>query len=88
MDTPEIKKRLYNYIEMIEDESQLQMLTDTAEVYAAGKQVDILDLLTTEQLQRLEQSIKEADEGKLIPHEQVMNLSRKWLTKLNGHPLP
>ncbi|MEO6814579.1 MAG: hypothetical protein ABI172_11660 [Ginsengibacter sp.] len=58
MNTPEIKKRLHNYIEMIEDESQLQMLTDTAEVYAAGKQVDILDLLTTEQLQRLEQTIQ------------------------------
>ena len=37
MNTPEIKKKLHNYIEMIEDESQLQMLNDTAEIYAAKK---------------------------------------------------
>ena len=43
MNTPETKKRLHNYIEMIEDESQLQMLADTGKIYAAGKQVDILD---------------------------------------------
>jgi hypothetical protein len=52
---------------MIEDESQLQMLNDTAEVYATKKQADILDLLTNEQLQRLEQSSQQADEGNLSP---------------------
>ncbi len=34
MNHPEIKKRLHDYIDMIEDESQLQMLSDGAEVYA------------------------------------------------------
>lgn len=81
MNTPEIKKKLHNYIEMIEDESQLQMLNDTAEIYAAKKQVDILDLLTNEQLQRLEQSIQQVDEGKVISHEDVKKISKQWLMK-------
>jgi hypothetical protein len=58
---------------MIEDESQLQMLNDTAEVYATKKQADILDLLTNEQLQRLEQSSQQVDEGKAITHKEVKN---------------
>ncbi len=81
MKTPEIKKKLHNYIEMIDDESQLQMLNDTAEIYAAKKQVDILNLLTNEQLQRLEQSIQQVDEGKVISHEDVKKISKEWLMK-------
>lgn len=76
----EIKKQLHQLIDMIEDESQLQMLNDAAEVYAT-KQPDIIDLLTSEQLNRLQESIKEADEGKLTPHEEVKKISSQWLTK-------
>lgn len=76
----EIKKKLHQFIDMIEDESQLQMLNDAAEVYAT-KQPDIIDLLTPEQLNRLEDSINQADEGKLTPHEEVKKISSQWLTK-------
>ena len=81
MDNPEIKKQLHNYIDMIEDESQLQMLNDAAEVYATKNQTDILDILTSDQLKRLEQAIKQVDEGKVVPHEDVIKISRRWLTK-------
>ena len=81
MDNPEIKKQLHNYIDMIEDESQLQMLNDAAEVYATKKQTDILDILTSDQLERLEQAIKQVDEGRVVPHEDVIKISRRWLTK-------
>lgn len=81
MDNPEIKKQLHNYIDMIEDESQLQMLNDAAEVYATKSQKDILDILTADQLKRLEQAIKQVDEGKVVPHEDVIKISRGWLTK-------
>ena len=81
MDNPEIKKQLHNYIDMIEDESQLQMLNDAAEVYATKSQKDILDILTSDQLKRLEQAIKQVDEGKVVPHEDVIKISRGWLTK-------
>ena len=45
------------------------------------KQVDILDLLTNEQLQRLEQSIQQVDGGKVISHEDVKKISKQWLMK-------
>ena len=61
----EIKKQLHAYIDMIEDESQLEVLHDAAEVYATKKQPDLPDSLTPEQLLRLEESIKQANEGKL-----------------------
>lgn len=81
MSKPDIKKQLHNYIDIIEDEAQLEMLHEAAEVYAAKKQPDIIDALTPEQLKRLQQSIRQADEGKLTPHEDVLKISREWLTK-------
>ncbi len=78
---PDIKEQLHNYIDMIEDEAQLEMLHDAAEVYAARKQPDVIDYLPPEQLKRLAQSIQQSDEGKLTPHEDVIKLSKQWLTK-------
>ena len=80
MSKSEIIKQLHEFIDKIEDESQLQMLNEAAEVYAT-KQPDIIDLLTPEQLNRLEESISQADEGKLTSHEEVKKLSSQWLTK-------
>ena len=45
-----IKKQLHEYIDMIEDKSQLEILCETAEAYAKGKERDILDSLTPKQL--------------------------------------
>ncbi len=80
MASDDLKKQLHNYIDMIEDETQLEMLNEAAEMYVT-KQADILDSLTPEQFKRLEESIKQADEGKLTPHDEVMKLSKQWLTK-------
>ncbi|MEP6626511.1 MAG: hypothetical protein ABJA32_00955 [Ginsengibacter sp.] len=81
MNTPEIKKKIHSYIDKIEDESQLQMLSDAAEMFAAKKQVDILDLLTNEQLQRLEEANQQVDAGKVISYEEVKKISQQWLMK-------
>ena len=77
----EIKRQLHAYIDMIEDESQLEILHDAAEVYVTKNQPDILDSLTPEQLARLQQSIKNADDGKLTPHEDVIKIAKQWLMK-------
>ncbi len=77
----EIKKQLHAYIDMIDDESQLEMLNDAAEAYATKQQPDILDILTNEQLERLKQSIQQINEGKVISHEEVIKISRQWLIK-------
>ena len=74
MPASEIKEKLHYYIDLIEDENQLAMLNEAAEAYAT-KQPDILDLLTPEQLERLEQPRKSIAEGKGIPHEEVMKMA-------------
>lgn len=76
-----IKKQLHEYIDMINDESQLEILYETAEAYAKGRKPDILDSLSPKQLERLKESIKQADDGKLTPHEKVLKISKQWLTK-------
>lgn len=80
MASDNLKKQLHSYIDMIDDETQLQILHETAENYVT-KPADILDLLTQDQSEQLEESLKQADENKLIPHEEVMKLSKQWLTK-------
>ena len=76
-----LKKQLHEYIELIKDQSQLEILYETAEGYATDQKSDILDFLNEKQLIRLEESIKQADNGKLIPHAEVLKISKKWLTK-------
>lgn len=80
MSISDLKKKLHNYIEQIEDKTQLQLLNEAAQAYAT-QQPDIIDLLTPEQLKHLEASIKQADEGKVIPHDEVIKLSKQWLSK-------
>ena len=81
MDHSEIKKQLHQYIDMINDESQLLELSDVAEAYATKEKKDILDLLAPAQLERMEQSLQQAKEGKLTPHEEVMKIAKGWFIK-------
>ena len=76
-----IKKQIHEHIDLINDESQLEILYETAEAYAKGGKGDILDLLSSKQLARLQKSIKQADQDKLTPHEKVIKISKQWLTK-------
>jgi len=76
--TSDIKRQLHDYIDLIEDESALQLLNEAAEAYITN-QPDILNILTGEQLKRLEESQKQLLEGKSISHEEVIKRSRQWL---------
>jgi PHD/YefM family antitoxin component YafN of YafNO toxin-antitoxin module len=78
MKISETKKQLHEYIDMIEDEGQIEMLCEAAEAYIT-KQPDILDLLTPEQLEKLKESQKEIRNGGGISHEEVMKTARQWI---------
>lgn len=80
MTTAEIKKQLHQYIDLLEDETQLSMLNETAEVYLTS-QGDILDSLTPEQKQQLQHSIWQADNGHTISNEEVKKRVKQWLMK-------
>ncbi len=80
MTTTEIKKQLHHYIDLLEDETQLNILNETAEAYVTH-QKDPLELLSKEQIERLKMSIKQADEGKVISNEEMQKRVQGWLTK-------
>ncbi|HEX5151053.1 MAG TPA: hypothetical protein VFW07_06370 [Parafilimonas sp.] len=80
MESSSLKKQLHEYIDMIEDEEQLEMLNDAAQAYAT-KQSDILDLLTSEELEKLKESIEQANRGETTPHEEVMKMANGWIQK-------
>ena len=77
MEVSTIKQQLHQQIDLIEDETQLQILNDVATEYVSNSKIE----LTDEQKERLQQSIKQANEGKLMDHNEVIKLAEKWLTK-------
>jgi len=47
---------------------------------------DIIDLLSPEQLKRLDHSLQQAKEGKTKTHEEVMIMDREWLKAGSNEP--
>jgi len=74
VESSNLKKQLHEYIDLIKDEKQLEMLNDAAQAYAT-KQPDILDLLTSEDLEKLKESIEQANRGETTPQEEVMKMA-------------
>jgi predicted transcriptional regulator len=77
MNTSIIKQQLHQQIDLIEDETQLQILNDVATEYVSNSKI----VLTDEQNDKLQESIKQANEGKLIDHKEVIKRAEKWLSK-------
>lgn len=81
MDKQKLKEKLHEYIDKLEDEQELYMLHEATVEYKKAGDKDITDELTPEQLERLKESIKQADEGKTIPHEEAMKIITAWRSK-------
>ena len=79
MNKKELKKKLHRQIDELDDEAALQMLHEAAVEYGKAE-VDILDELTPEQMARLNESLQQLDNGQWKTHEEVMKLSRTWLS--------
>lgn len=81
MDKKKLKEKLHQYIDNLEDEMALNMLHEATVEYGKADQKDIVDELTPEQFTRLQESIKLADEGKTISHEEAMKRISAWRSK-------
>lgn len=81
MDKQKLKEKLHEYINNLEDVNALQMLHEAAVDYERMGSKDILDELTPEQLNRLQESIKQANEGKTISHEEALKRIASWRSK-------
>ena len=81
MDKKKLKEKLHQYIDNLEDETTLNMLHDATVDYETFKDKDILDELTPEQQERLNESLNQLNNGQWKSHEEVMKEARTWLRK-------
>ena len=79
MNHSNLKKQIVKYIDLIEDESQLQMLNDLSAAYANKNPQDIVEFLPPKQLERLEKSVRQAKIGNTVSHKEVKQISKQWL---------
>jgi hypothetical protein len=83
----ELKKKLHELIDSIDDEHTLSVLNEDIVPYVienrtkeADKEADeVEENLTEEQIKDLEDSIKEADEGKTMSYEEFKKRMSRWL---------
>lgn len=76
-----LKTTIYEKVEHLNNESALQMVEEAITAYSSPSQKDILDELTPEQLQRLQQSVTQSQTGETISHEEVKQKAKKWLSR-------
>lgn len=76
-----LKSSIYKKVDQLDDEIFLQMVEEAVTAYSSPSQKDILEELTPEQKQRLQESVKQANEGKTIPDNAVRQKAKEWLSK-------
>jgi predicted transcriptional regulator len=84
----ELKKKLHELIDSIDDEHTLSVLNEDIVPYVIENRTkeadDIEDDLTEEQLKDLDESIAEADRGETISFEEFKKNMEEWRTKLKS----
>ncbi len=80
MSVAEMKQKIYSYIDMIDDEKELGIITETVEVYATHLN-KTNEELSPAQNKRLEEALEQVKNKILTPHSEVMKRERKWTTK-------
>ena len=84
MSQDEIKKlkaTIYKKVDQLNNETFLQMLAEAVTAYSSASQKDILDELTPDQQQRLQESIQQADKGKTFSNDEVKQKAKEWLSR-------
>ena len=84
MNRDEIKKlksAIYKKVDELNDENLLRMVDEAVTAYSSSSQKDILDELTPDQQQRLQESIQQADKGKTISNDEVKQKSKERLSR-------
>ena len=76
-----LKATIYKKVDQLNDETFLQMVEEVVTAYSSASQKDILDELTPDQKQRLQESIQQADKGKTISNDEVKQKAKEWLSR-------
>lgn len=77
----QLKEKIYKQVDELDDETALQMLEEAVSAFVSPSKADILDELNEDQQRRLQESIQQADEGKLLTNEEVKQKSKEWLSR-------
>ena len=72
----EVKSKIFQLVDSIEDENILQMVMEDVAYYASNK--DIADDLTKEQLKELDEAISEADKNETIDWKDFKKEINEW----------
>ena len=78
---PQRQSEIFVALAEIMANSNPELMETIADQLEAERGGDWWDALTNEEQQRLEQSIREADEGKTVSHEQVQQEAKAWLKR-------
>ena len=83
MSIQEIRSRIHQLVDKIDDEPALEQLLNEANQYVADETqpVATLDKLTDMQRGRLEQAVQQHKEGKTVPHQEMKQRHAQWLNR-------
>ena len=79
--TNQLKAKIYQEVEKLEDETALQMLQEAIAAYSSPSKKDIVDELTEDQKKRLQESIQQANDGKTLTNDEVKQKAKEWLSR-------
>ncbi|MEP6466761.1 MAG: hypothetical protein ABJB05_10670 [Parafilimonas sp.] len=77
----ELKSKIYELIDSIEDKNILQIWTEDVAYYAEKK--DIIDELNEERQKELEEAISEVDNNEIIEWKDFKNEMNEWKKRTN-----
>ena len=76
MSKEEIKKKIHDLIDGIDDETALQMLYEDAVEYTTSSETD--DELTDAQWASIQKGMQQIENGEYYTHEEVMEKIKAW----------
>lgn len=74
-----LKTTIYEKVEHLNNEAALQLVEEAVTSYSSPSKKDIVDELSPEQVQRLQESVKQADKGETHSNEEVKQKAKEWL---------
>lgn len=80
MTSSDVREEFHKLIDTVQDDRMLKDFYDALND-ARGQKRDILDDLSVDQRERLEQSLSQAARGTTISHEQIKSKIEEWRTK-------
>ena len=71
-----LKKKIYELLESIEDESILNQVMEDVSFYTSGQ--DVVDSISPKQLKELDEAISEADKGNTVSWDEFKKEMSEW----------